>query len=170
MSGFSDAVEIILHHEGGDSYHPSDPGGLTRYGISSSAYPKLDIRNLSLEQAKGIYLSDFWLRCGCDRLPYPLALGTFDAAVNCGVLRASRWLQSALNVLADGAVGPKTIAAADKLDADGIDRALIDMTALRCRHYATLEMVGTFGRGWFRRTLETFRAALDAADQEISHG
>lgn len=161
--GFADAVEIILRHEGGDVDHPADPGGRTRYGISKAAYPQLDIANLSVDQAKEIYRRDYWLASRCDAMPYMLALPVFDAAVNCGPRRAATFLQYALNVRADGLIGPKTLAAIEALDEDGRERVLIDMLALRCKHYAGLATVRDFGRGWFRRTLETFRAALDAA-------
>lgn len=160
---FADAVELVLQHEGGTSDHPADPGGLTRYGISRAAYPHLDIANLSVDQAKEIYRRDYWLASRCDAMPYMLALPLFDAAVNCGVRRAATFLQYALNVRADGVIGPKTLAAVDALDEDGRERVLIDMLALRCKHYGSLPTVRDFGRGWFRRTLETFRAALDAA-------
>lgn len=166
MSDFAEAVDLILRYEGGDVDDPRDPGGLTHYGISKRAYPNLDIRNLSVEQAKSIYFADFWLRCSCDKLPYALALPLFDAAVNCGVYRAATFLQAALDVLADGKIGPKTLAAAERLDGEGVERVLLEMTALRCRHYALLDDIDDFyARGWYRRTLTTFRAALSSKER-----
>lgn len=45
--------------------HPSgkitkDAGGLTRFGISSKAYPELNIEKLTLEAAQEIYKKDYW--------------------------------------------------------------------------------------------------------------
>ena len=54
---FSDAVKIVLKHEGGYVDDPVDPGGETKYGISKKAYPFLDIKNLTIKQASDIYLS-----------------------------------------------------------------------------------------------------------------
>ena len=34
MSGFNEAVKMVLKHEGGYVNHPSDPGGETNIGIS----------------------------------------------------------------------------------------------------------------------------------------
>lgn len=84
------AIEFVLQAEGGDTVteNPSDPGGLTKYGISKKAYPELDIRNLTEEQAKAIYYKDYWTKTGCDRLPYPLDMCVFDCAVNQGVATA----------------------------------------------------------------------------------
>ncbi len=160
MTGFANAVEIILRHEGGDSDHPADPGGFTKFGISKRAYPQIDIPHLTIEEAKAIYRRDYWDRCRCDELPYALSLPLFDAAVNCGPFKAIVFLQAALGVAADGAIGAKTIEAARALDADGCERVLVDMMTRRLKHYAALPMFDVFGRGWFRRSLETFLAAV----------
>lgn len=37
-----------------------DGGGLTKYGISSKAYPNIVIETLTIETAKGLYLRDYW--------------------------------------------------------------------------------------------------------------
>lgn len=71
---------------------PEDPGGETKYGISKRAYPRLDIKNLTLEDASAIYKRDYWNAAGCDDLDDSLALVVFDTAVNCGVGRAKKWL------------------------------------------------------------------------------
>ena len=44
-------------------------------------------------------------------MPPSLALLVFDAAVNCGVGRAARWLQGVLGVAQDGVLGDITLAA-----------------------------------------------------------
>jgi hypothetical protein len=51
MSGFDEAVKMVLKHEGGYVNHPSDPGGETNFGISKRAYPEVDIANLTEEEA-----------------------------------------------------------------------------------------------------------------------
>ena len=39
-----------------------DSGGATKFGISNNIYPSLDIKNLTLNDAKRIYFDDYW-RC-----------------------------------------------------------------------------------------------------------
>ena len=123
MDAFDRAFSIIVGEEGGYTAEQADPGNWTggrcgvgecrgtRWGISASAYPGLDIANLTLDQAKAIYRQDYWGRAQCDALPPPLALLVFDAAVNNGVSQAIRWLQAALGIPADGVAGPGTAAA-----------------------------------------------------------
>ena len=59
---FLKAFEKVLRHEGGYVNDPLDLGGETKYGISKRSYPHLDIKNLTLDQAKQIYFRDFWQR------------------------------------------------------------------------------------------------------------
>jgi lysozyme family protein len=82
---FDRSITFVLQSEGGYTCDPDDPGGETRWGISKRAYPDLDIKALTMEQAKEIYLRDYWQKAGCDALPWPLDLIVFDAAVNQGV-------------------------------------------------------------------------------------
>lgn len=90
---FKQALTFVLKHEGGYVNHPSDPGKETKWGISKKAYPDLDIAGLTAEQAADIYWNDYWLKAGCDRLPFPFNVVVFDTAVNCGVARAVGWLK-----------------------------------------------------------------------------
>lgn len=82
------AIEFVLIHEGGLSIDPDDPGGTTKYGISQKAHPKLDILNLSRDQAENIYHAEYWNAINADSLPWPMDLIVFDTAVNCGKGRA----------------------------------------------------------------------------------
>lgn len=60
MAEFNGAVERTLKFEGILSNDKYDAGGLTKFGISKRAYPKLDIVNLTVEDAKKIYERDYW--------------------------------------------------------------------------------------------------------------
>lgn len=101
---FARAIAFVLREEGGLVDNPADPGGLTNWGISQAAYPNLNIRNLTREQAMTIYFTDYWQRSGADKLPWPLNVVVFDSAVNAGVGMAQRWLNesggNAMKVLA----------------------------------------------------------------------
>lgn len=70
---------------------PNDPGGETKYGISKKAYPQLDIKNLTLEDALALYYRDYWYlakSCG-----FPLDVCALDCAVNEGTKIAQQFLQ-----------------------------------------------------------------------------
>ena len=85
-----------------------------------------------------------------DDLPPALALLVFDAAVNNGVARAARWLQQALGVTADGAIGPVTLAAIGARAGDG-EALCAEVLARRMDFMAALPTWRTFGLGWARR-------------------
>ncbi len=84
MSTFDTAVTAVLSYEGGYVNDPNDPGGETNWRISKRAYPNLDIKNLTRDQAIQIYRRDYWDSLECDRFPPLIAIALFDAAVNQG--------------------------------------------------------------------------------------
>lgn len=148
MSNFDICFEFVVGHEGGYGNHPNDPGRATKYGISQRAYPGEDIKNLTLDRAKFLYKRDYWDKVRGDELPGPIALLTFDAAVNAGVFRAAKWLQEAAGANPDGAIGPNTLEAVrNKKPAD----LLVECLTLRNLHNASLNTWTTFGKGWSRR-------------------
>lgn len=65
----------------------------TNFGISACAYPNLDIRNITREQAHQIYFRDYWVASGAADLEWPLCLLVFDSAVNFGTTVAAYWLK-----------------------------------------------------------------------------
>ena len=81
MTSFDNAFDRVIGHEGGYVNNSKDPGGETKYGISKRAYPTLDIKSLTLADAKAIYKRDYWDRAQCDALPPGVAFDVFDAAV-----------------------------------------------------------------------------------------
>jgi lysozyme family protein len=107
---------------------------------------------LTLDQAKHIYKSDYWDAIKGDHLPPMIATLVFDSAVNQGVFRATKLMQTALKVSADGIIGKKTLAAAQ--NADPYEFAVL-FGAERALHYASLKTFDVFGRGWMRRLLRT---------------
>lgn len=100
---FERAIPFILLWEAGYQCMQSDPGNWTggkvgsgelrgtKYGISAAQYPMLDIKNISLDDAKLIYRKDYWKVAGCETLPWPLCLAVLDTAVLCGPGRARAW-------------------------------------------------------------------------------
>lgn len=86
MNSIDKALEFTLKWEGGYVNDPDDAGGETKFGIAKRFFPHLDIKNLTLEEAKSIYESQYWTRVGCPWMKdAKLAIVAFDTAVNCGV-------------------------------------------------------------------------------------
>lgn len=141
------AFELVIEAEGGYVNDPRDPGGETKFGISRRAYPTLDIKGLTREQAKEIYERDYWLAAKCQLLPWPLSAVVFDCAVNQGVGTAITLLQKALGLTQDGVVGPKTLAAAKASGEEGVALYLAERTL---RYTRTSGWV-IYGRGWVKR-------------------
>ncbi|MFZ2998927.1 MAG: glycosyl hydrolase 108 family protein [Undibacterium umbellatum] len=148
MNNFNTCIAPILKNEGGTSNHPLDAGKLTRFGISQRSYPKLDIAALTAEQAKALYKRDFWDANQLDQFPLVVAFEFFDCAVNCGAGTAARLLQRAVGVAEDGIIGPVTLAAVGKFNAD---KLLKRMLAQRIKFYTKLSNWPTFGAGWVNR-------------------
>lgn len=156
MSAFETAFDLVIGAEGGLVDDPRDPGGLTKYGISQRAYPGVDIKALTLADAKAIYQHDYWIPAACDRLPDAVAVCLFDAAVNQGIRPATRLLQRALGVSDDGVLGNLTIAAVHAMDANDL---CVKFLTERALHYASLDGFKTYGRGWLRRVFHLARVA-----------
>lgn len=148
---FEEALSHVLRHEGGYSNHSSDPGGETNYGITvavaRSAGYQGPMRNIPMDLVRQIYRRDYWEKAKCDHLPDSVRLIHFDSAVNSGVTRASRWLQTASGAAADGIIGPNTLRAVA-----ANERGLaLRYAALRLTFLASLGTFSTFGKGWVRR-------------------
>ena len=159
MSGwFERAVEIVLSKEGVLSDDPRDNGGLTKYGISQKAYPSLDIRALSRDDAIALYRRDYWMPVRGDDLAWAFALPLFDCAVNQGVGRSIRMFQAALGVSVDGSFGPVTLKAAQARQSDPTNTLALFMAA-RALAYAEHPDWRTFGRGWMRRAFSIAQTA-----------
>lgn len=149
---FEKAVTLILKHEAGYVNDPQDPGGETKFGISKKQYPTLDIKKLTIEDAKAIYYRDYWLKCRCDELTYPIALLVFDTAVNLGVGTAIKLLQASCAVPTDGIFGPQTMHKVKAMEDTFLAMAFC---ALRVEKYQSLSTYKRFGYGWVRRVFET---------------
>lgn len=158
---FKRAVAIVLTFEGGLTDHPSDPGGLTNFGISLRAYPDLGrdgILKMTAKKAATIYKRDYWEKVQCDAFPPSLRLPLFDSAVNQGTKTAIKLMQTALGITSDGDLGPITLKAVAEADEDDL---LINFLAERARHYGSLSTFKTFGRGWMRRLFHVTKMTME---------
>lgn len=105
----------IIDREGGLSDHPSDKGGLTKFGISQRAYPDLNIPALTRAQAQALYIKDYIRAYKLHELSnVQNAEILADAFVNGFPLKR---LQRLLRVTPDGTIGPQTLRAMDTVSA-----------------------------------------------------
>lgn len=150
----AECIDVILKNEGGYVNHPADPGGETNFGITKARYPELDIKNLTKEQAREIYLKDFWEPMRVEQLvSADLALHVFDFGVNAGRSRAVRLLQRLAGTTIDGLLGPVTAREANKnVTVDAYKEA-------RRNYYKHLASVRprlkVFLKGWLNRVDHT---------------
>ena len=145
---FNDAIDRVLGHEGGYVNDPSDPGGETQWGISKRSYPHINIKELTREGAKGIYLRDFWQPLNGDKLYDGVAYQLLDFAINSGIETAIRYLQRAIGVADDGHWGPVSQKAADMMSESD---QIMALNAERLDLMTRLKNWPQHGRGWARR-------------------
>jgi lysozyme family protein len=171
--GFPFALAHVLEFEGGYADHPSDPGGATNMGITRKTLArwraispwwklaKAEVRNLGKKEAATIYRALYWKNAKADKMPPGPALALFDFAVNSGVGRAVRVLQSILGVRRDGIAGPITLGAVDAFVAARGAAALIHaLSGRRLGFLQKLKIFAVFGKGWTRRVSATKARAL----------
>ena len=156
MKSFNEIIEKVLEHEGGYVNDPKDLGGETKYGITKRFYPDVDIKNLTIEQAKEIYKKDYWDKNRVESLPQNLWHIYFDMCVNMGKRTAVKVLQRAAvnkgrDIEVDGGLGPMTIGALKGVELDRV-------RAFRVKYYVDLITARPeqekFYLGWFRRATE----------------
>lgn len=148
---FSDFLPILKRSEGGYSNLSADKGGETYAGITKKNYPTWAgwqiiatikpkqgqiIVNSQLEAlVSDFYKKNFWDVLQCDNLSKFVAMNLCDFAINSGVNTAAKSFQQIINSLlpvgtitlvADGKIGPLTIAAANKLNQQKLNNALLE--------------------------------------------
>lgn len=148
------AVRFVIGEEGGYVSDPHDNGGETKFGISKRAYPMLNIKALTEDEAKALYKRDYWDKINGDKLPYPFDVLVFDSAVNQGVSGAVKPLQKVLSVEQDGVIGKDTLFALKGRQARETAALYLVERALK---YIKHEDFDKYGRGWLKRL---FKVAL----------
>jgi len=161
---FSEALEIILHHEGGYVNHPKDPGGETNLGVTKRVYEDFggekEMKDLTKEDVEPIYKKNYWDRVKGDDLPEGLDLCIFDFAVNAGPGRAAKFIQRLVKTTVDGGIGPNTLKCInDHVEHYGISTTIDQYQSERQNYYESLSNFETFGRGWTRRVDEVTEEA-----------
>lgn len=153
---FTGAVRFLIDVLESSEYtdRPGDAGGPTKFGISKSGHPSLDIEHLTRGDAVSIYHEHYWRPARCDVLPPGLSFAFFAAFVNMRPRSAVRCLQRAIGrVAVDGVLGPMTISAAQQYSPRYELRACFSRECIE--HY--LRIVRNhpphvqFQRGWIGR-------------------
>jgi len=159
MSNWDDAFKLMLKSEGGFSNHEKDPGGMTNLGVTKSTWEnwigrqsdEAEMRNLTPTKVEPLYKKKYWDAVRADELPNGIAYLVFDFAVNAGVGRSIKTLQTAVGVASDGWFGPATMAAVEALD----PHELIErFSKAKEDFYRSLPTFEVFGKGWMNRVAD----------------
>ena len=158
---FSGVKKELIEAEGGYSNDPNDSGGETKYGISKASYPKVDIKNLTLDQAYAIYERDYWNPHKLSNINnQEMANKIFLAIVNLGSSKAIICLQKSLiicgsnSIILDGILGPKTMNAVNSAPQNWLlDRFSIELGLYYLSRVDADKTQLKFLRGWLRRVL-----------------
>ena len=145
----------------GTEHDPNDPGGETRYGLDAASHPHLDIADLTFAQAAAEYHGDTWMPLRCDEIVSgEVQLCLCDAAINCGLVRAVKWLQGAVQVTPDGNLGPLTLHATNMMDGDEVAKGINDARQDYYENQVRPSLRVLYEKGWLNRlaALRTFAA------------
>ena len=184
MNEFEKCLGIVFGAEGGYVNDPVDRGGPTNMGVTAGTLKTAferglvghhNVKILTRSEAAKIYEVLYWGPSKASRMPWPLNLLHFDAAVNHGLGGAGRQLQNTLNrilgdgaVTVDGNVGPKTLAALNPCLTKPENVRAVCLTLLDVRKAYFLRIVerdekqGKFLKGWMNR-LKKLRGYVDEA-------
>jgi len=161
QSNFDICLAKLLVHESGFVNDSRDNGGMTNFGVTikvweewvGHAVSEKEMRNLTPTMVTPLYKRKYWDACRCDDLVPGVDYCVFDVAVNSGVGRAIKLLQSSVGTTPDGGYGPITAALVKKAEAD--PARLIELyCAKRLEFLESLKSFPVFGKGWSRRVAE----------------
>jgi len=167
MDRFDAANKIVFENEGGSKQtnDKTDPGGLTKYGISKANNPDVDVANLDEAGAKKIAKAEYWDKYKIDLIKDDsLATHLYDMVYVQGK-RGVRALQKAIqdagvNIKVDGMMGSDT-ADALKVAAEKVGNKKIHelMASNRLKQFETIqsknpEAYEKYKGGWTNRTMK----------------
>lgn len=164
---FDRCLSLLFGDEGGYVNDPRDNGGATNFGVTQGTFDAWrrsrgelmePVRSITRAEAAEIYKANYWDMVKADDLPLGLDYVVFDGAVNSGPGRSAKFLQQALMIQMDGAIGPVTLAAAAKAD---VRKAITDIKAIRMAFLRSLDDWSAFGRGWTTRVDSVTADALE---------
>lgn len=152
---------------------PVDPGGATKYGITfdrlklwrKKSITKNDVRQLTKEEAKQIYIEMYWNFMGCDKIPAGLDWTVFDFGVNSGPSRSVKYLQELIGADVDGSYGDQTHEyLMNYIVENGIESTIIKFNDKRRYFLKGLNTFWKYGKGWLLRVDRTEKKSLELAN------
>jgi lysozyme family protein len=173
MSRFDECLKRILKHEGGYSNDPLDSGGRTNLGVTQRVWEEFvghpvteaDMKALTPQKVGSMYKLKYWNPSYCEVLPKGLDYVVFDFAVNAGTGRSVKTLQQAIGCVADGVIGPKTMAAINDANPKDLITKFSDARADFYQGIVTRKPdQARFIKGWLNRVEESRKLALEEHD------
>ena len=165
IDNWEKSFALMLESEGGFSDDPRDNGnklpdgrpgstmlGVTQYNWENWTGHQVtheQMKKLKPEDVKPFYKKKYWDACRCNDLPDGIDYLVFDFAVNAGVGRSAKTLQSAVGATPDGAIGPLTLAA---VNAYNNPETVINLFSIaKEEFYRGLGNFNVYGEGWLNR-------------------
>ena len=174
IDNFEQCLEKLLQHEGGFVNDSRDNGGMTNLGVTMRVWEEWvghpvsekEMRSLTPLMVSQLYKRKYWDACHADDFVSGLDYADFDCAVNSGVGRAIKLLQSCVGADADGGYGSITSALVKKASSDA-DRLIGVYCSRRLEFLSQLKSFPVFGKGWSKRVSDVRQTALEMAKNEI---
>ncbi|MCI5141826.1 MAG: hypothetical protein D3909_08900 [Candidatus Electrothrix sp. ATG1] len=182
MADFTPSFIHTINAEGGYVHDPDDPGGETYKGVARSRNPgwsgwsnidrlkkkknfpkNLDADSDLQEKVKALYKSNYWDKVKGDEInDQDIAESIYDFAVNAGPRTSAKLAQIAVQTVADGVIGPKTLEKINSID----KRTFLAVFALaKIQRYVEICEKRRTSRkyffGWARRTLSVWDIIQD---------
>jgi lysozyme family protein len=170
MSRFEECLARVLKHEGGYVNDPLDSGGRTNLGVTQRVWEEFvghpvseaDMRALTPQKVAPMYKIKYWNPSYCAVLPKGLDYVVFDFAVNAGTGRSVKTLQSAIGLLADGVIGPRTMAAINGANPKDLIAKFSDARADFYQGIVARKPdQARFIKGWLNRVEDARKLALE---------
>jgi lysozyme family protein len=172
QSNWKQSFDMMLDSEGGFQDDINDSGnhlsdgrrGCTNLGVTQAAWEEYvghkvstqDMRNLTPAVVEPFYRRKYWDACRCNDLPTGVDYLVFDFAVNSGVGRSAKTLQSVVGTTPDGAIGPLTLTAVGKYSSE----MLINLFSIAKEEYYRSLNNPHYEQGWLNRVLITRQHAM----------
>ena len=167
---FEECLARVLKHECGYVNDPLDTGGRTNLGVTQRVWEEwvghpvseADMRALTPQKIAPMYKMKYWNPSYCEKLPKGLDYVVFDFAVNAGPGRSVKTLQQAIGVVADGVIGPRTMAAINGANPKELISKFSDArTDFYQGIVARKPDQVRFIRGWLNRVEDSRKTALE---------
>ena len=161
MERFKKFLDYIFEVEGGFTDDENDRGGKTNWGITEEEAREFgytgDMRNLTKDFAKNIYLKKYYLGNKLDKIKNDkVALSIFDWAVNSGGkgIKKAQIVANKFgtNLIIDGIVGNKTLEAINGINPEAFLKEYHKMQRTFYENLAAKDSTQEgFLKGWLNR-------------------